>query len=687
MPGAPVPPKRPRMLALHGDTLVDHYFWMRERDNPEVIAHLEAENRYTEEVMAHTVALRKHLYDEMRSRMKEDDESAAERYGTFEYYTRTRTGQQYPIAYRRAVGSDDEELLLDINALAEGRAFTRIGVFLPTYDGRLLAYSVDIDGSETFTLYFKDLATGTILDQFIPNTYYGAAWSNDGQHLFYTTLDDARRPHRVYRHAIGSDPTDDVLVYEESDPLFHLSLSLTRSRAYILITSHSNTTSEVRVIPADAPQSTPRTLLPRRHRIEYTAHHHDNYFYFLTNEDALNFRVVRAPVDDVHPERLEEVIPHRSDVMIEQIDLFANHMVAHQRAHAQERLEIIDLRSRETHALTFPEQVYTLQPWDRDALWEPNLEFDTAVFRLHMMSLTQPRTIYDYDMDTRTLTLVKRDDIPGYDPAHYRSERLWATADDGTRVPISIVYRTDVTRPAPLLLYGYGSYGATADPRFSIERISLLDRGVIFAIAHVRGGGELGRAWYESGKMMHKRNTFTDFIACAEYLIAEGYTIPERLAIVGRSAGGLLVGAVTTMRPDLMRCVVADVPFVDVVNTMLDSSIPLTAIEFEEWGNPAIAEQYAYMKSYSPYDNTTPHAYPALLATAGLHDPRVQYWEPAKWVAKLREVKTNDAPVLLKTEMSAGHSGPSGRYDRLHETAFEYAFILDQLGIVSEAQP
>ncbi len=686
MSGAPVPPKRPRILDLHGDTLVDDYFWMRERDNPEVIAHLEAENRYTEEAMAHTAALRKRLYDEMRSRMKEDDESAAERYGAFEYFTRTRTGQQYPIVYRRAVGSDDEELLLDINTLAEGQSFTRIGVFLPAYDGRLLAYSVDIDGSETYTLYVRDLATGTILDQPIPNTYYGAAWSNDGQHLFYTTLDDARRPYRVYRHAIGSDPADDVLVYEESDPLFHLSLSLTRSRAYIRITSHSNTTSEVRVIPADAPQSTPRTLLPRRHRVEYTAHHHGDHFYFLTNEDALNFRVVRAPVDDIHPERLEDVIPHRSDVMIEQIDLFASHLVAHQRAHARERLEIIDLRSRETHALTFPEQVYTLQPWDRDALWEPNLEFDTAVFRLHMMSLTQPRTIYDYDMDTRALTLVKRDDIPGYNPAHYRSERLWATANDGTRVPISIVYRADVTRPAPLVLYGYGAYGATADPRFSIERISLLDRGVIFAIAHVRGGGELGRAWYESGKMMHKRNTFTDFIACAEYLIAEGYTTPEHLAIVGRSAGGLLVGAVTTMRPDLMRCVVADVPFVDVVNTMLDSSIPLTAIEFEEWGNPTIAEQYSYMKSYSPYDNTTLHAYPAILATAGLHDPRVQYWEPAKWVAKLREVKTNDAPVLLKTEMSAGHSGPSGRYDRLHETAFEYAFLLDHVGTVSEPQ-
>ncbi len=685
MPAPPVPPKRPHIVSLHGDTLIDYYFWMRERSNPEVVAHLEAENRYTEEMMAHTAALRERLYNEMRSRIREDDESVPERYGAFEYYTRIRAGRQYPMVYRRAVGADDEELLLDINALAEGHAFTGIGVFLPTYDGRLLAYSVDVDGSETYTLYLKDLTSGVLLDQPIPNAYYGAAWSSDGQYLFYTTLDDARRPYRVYRHAVGSDPKDDVLVYEESDPLFHLSVSQTRSRAYILIAAHSNTTSEVRAIPADMPTNAPRLLLPRRHRVEYTAHHCGDYFYFLTNDNALNFRVMRAPADDVRPERMEEVIPHRADVMIDAIDLFSNHLVAYERSDVREQVEIIDLRSGETHLLIFPEQVYTLQPWDREALWTPNLEFDTTVLRLHYMSLTQPRTIYDYEMASRRLTLLKRDDVPGYDPSRYRSERLWATASDGVRVPISIVYRDNVVRPAPLLLYGYGSYGATADPRFSIERISLLDRGMIFAIAHVRGGGELGRAWYEAGKMMHKRNTFTDFIACAEYLIAEGYTSPDRLAILGRSAGGLLVGAVVTMRPDLMRCAVADVPFVDVVNTMLDPSIPLTAIEFEEWGNPAIAEQYAYMKSYSPYDNTTPQAYPAILATAGLHDPRVQYWEPAKWVAKLRDVKTNEAPVLLKTDMTAGHAGPSGRYDRLRETAFEYAFLLDCLGIVSES--
>lgn len=684
MPTPPLPLRRPHVVSLHGDTLIDDYFWMRERDNPAVIAHLEAENRYTEEMMAHTAALRERLYNEMRSRVKEDDESVPERFGAFVYYSRTQTGQQYPVVYRRAIGADDEELLLDINALAGGYPFTRIGVFLPTYDGRLLAYSVDVEGSETYTLYLKDLTTGILLDQPIVNTYYGAAWSSDGRCLFYTTLDDARRPYRVYRHVIGSDSADDVLVYEETDPLFHVSLSLTRSRAYILIASHSNTTSEVRALPADAPMNAPRLLLPRRHRIEYTAHHHGDHFYFLTNDGAPNFRVVRALANDLHPDRLEEVVPHRADVMIDAIDLFADHLVAYERSNAQERVAIIDLHSGETHLLTFPEPVYTLQPWDRDALWAPNLEFDTTVLRLHVMSLTQPRTIYEYDMTAQTLTLLKRDDVPGYDSSRYRSERLWATANDGARVPISLVYRADVNCPAPLLLYGYGSYGATADPRFSIERISLLDRGVIFAIAHIRGGGELGRAWYEAGKMLHKRNTFTDFIACAEYLIAEGYTTPKQLAIMGRSAGGLLVGAIVTMRPDLMRCAVADVPFVDVVNTMLDPSIPLTAIEFEEWGNPANAEQYAYMRSYSPYDNTTPRAYPAILATAGLHDPRVQYWEPAKWVAKLRDVKTNDAPVLLKTDMTAGHAGPSGRYDRLRETAFEYAFLLDCLGLASE---
>jgi len=681
MPTPPVPPKRPHVVSIHGDQVIDNYFWMRERDNPEVIAHLEAENRYTEEMTAHIAGLRERLYSEMRSRLREEDESVPDRYGPFVYFTRTQAGRQYPMVCRRPIHNAQEEILLDINTLAEGHAFTRIGVFQPTHDGRRLAWSVDVNGSETYTLFIKDLTTGALLDRPISNTYYGVAWSSDGQYLFYTTLDDARRPYRVYRHAIGSDPEADTLVYEETDHLFHVDVSLTRSRAYILVTSHSNTTSEVYAIPADEPTTAPRLLLPRRHRVEYTAHHCGDHFYFLTNDNALNFRVLRTPVDDARLERMEEIIPHRNDVMIDDIALFADHLVAYERADARERVEIIDLRTGEAHLLTFPEQVYTLQPWDRDALWEPNLEFDTAVLRLHVMSLTQPRTIYDYDMTSRVLQLVKRDDIPGYDPSRYRSERLWATAGDGVRIPISIVYRADVTRPAPLLLYGYGSYGATADPRFSLERISLLDRGVIFAIAHVRGGGELGRAWYEAGKMLNKRNTFTDFIACAEHLIAGGYTTPERLAIMGRSAGGLLVGAVTTMRPDLMRCVIADVPFVDVINTMLDPSIPLTAIEFEEWGNPAIAEQYAYMKSYSPYDNTTPRAYPAILATAGLHDPRVQYWEPAKWVAKLRDVKTNDTPVLLKTEMTAGHAGPSGRYDRLRDTAFEYAFLLDHLGV------
>jgi oligopeptidase B len=473
----------------------------------------------------------------MRSRLREEDESVPDRYGPFVYFTRTQAGRQYPIVYRRPVHNAQEEILLDINTLAEGHAFTRIGVFRPTHDGRLLAWSVDVNGSETYTLFIKDLTTGALLDRPISNTYYGVAWSNDGQYLFYTTLDDARRPYRVYRHAIGSDPEADTLVYEETDHLFHVDVSLTRSRAYILVTSHSNTTSEVYAIPADEPTTAPRLLLPRRHRVEYTAHHCGDHFYFLTNDNALNFRVLRTPVDDARLERMEEIIPHRNDVMIDDIALFADHLVAYERADARERVEIIDLRTGEAHLLTFPEQVYTLQPWDRDALWEPNLEFDTAVLRLHVMSLTQPRTIYDYDMTSRVLQLVKRDDIPGYDPSRYRSERLWATAGDGVRIPISIVYRADVTRPAPLLLYGYGSYGATADPRFSLERISLLDRGVIFAIAHVRGGGELGRAWYEAGKMLNKRNTFTDFIACAEHLIAGGYTTPERLAIMGRSAG------------------------------------------------------------------------------------------------------------------------------------------------------
>jgi len=682
MPLPPIPPKRPRTITVHGDTLTDDYYWMRERDNAQVIAHLEAENRYTEAMTVHTGALREQLFQEMHGRLRENDESVPDRYGSYAYFTRNLEGRQYPVFCRRSIeGEHAVETLLDVNDLAAGHEFTRPGIFLPTYDGRLLAYSIDVDGSETYTLHIKDLTNGTVLDRPVPNTYYGAAWSADGRTLFYTTLDDAKRPYRVYRHAVGSDPATDALVYEEPDQIFHLTVGESRSRAYVLITIHSNTTSEVRAIPADAPETTPVVLLPRRQGVEYTVQHRGDHFYFLTNDAALNFRVLRTPVDDVRRERLEEVIPHRADVKIDEIALFANHLAAYERAGGLERVEIMDLQSGESHLVTFPEPVYTLDPWSYDSYWAPNQEYETTALRLHYQSLVQPRTVYDYDMATRSLTQLKVFDVPGYDPSQYRSERMFAVASDGARVPISIVYRTDAARPGPLLLHGYGSYGATSDPAFSAERVSLLDRGVTFAIAHIRGGGELGRAWYEHGKMLAKRNTFTDFIACAEHLIALGYTTPGQLAISGRSAGGLLVGAVTTMRPDLVRCVLAGVPFVDVINTMLDPSIPLTAIEFEEWGNPAIPEQYAYMKSYSPYDNTVPAAYPAILATAGLYDPRVQYWEPAKWVAKLRDVKSDDRPVLLKTQMIAGHSGPSGRYDRLRETAFEYAFMLDQLGV------
>lgn len=681
MPTPPLPPKRPHITALHGDTLIDDYFWMRERDNPDVMAHLEAENHYTEAMTAHTAALRARLYDEMYARVREDDETVPDRYGPYTYATRSAAGRQYPIFRRYAGGAPDGETLLDVNELAAGQEFTRIGVFLPSYDGGMLAYSVDNDGSETYTLYFKDLVSGALIDQPIPNTYYGAAWSDDGRTFFYTTLDDAKRPYRVYRHTLGADPAADQLVYEESDQFYHLSVAATLSRAYILITSHSNTTTEVRAIPAVSPGTAPVVLLPRRHKVEYTAYHGGEYFYFLTNDQALNFRVLRAPVADVRPERLEELIPHRDNVKIDSMLVFATYLAVYERADGLEQIAIHDLRSGAAHLVRFPEAVYTLDNWHYSAFWEPNLEYESATLRINYQSLVQPRTVFDYDLAARQLTVLKTFDIPGYDPARYRSERLYAIAADGARVPISIVYRADMARPGALWLHGYGSYGAISDPAFSAERISLLERGVAYAIAHIRGGGEMGRAWYDAGKMLTKRNTFTDFIACAEHLIATGYTTPDRLAISGRSAGGLLVGAVTTMRPDLFRCVIAGVPFVDVVNTMLDTSIPLTATEFEEWGNPAIAEQYAYLKSYSPYDNTTPRDYPAILATAGFYDPRVQYWEPAKWVAKLRAVKSDANPVLLKTQMIAGHSGPSGRYDRLREAAFEYAFVLDQLGV------
>jgi oligopeptidase B len=677
-PKPPVATVRPHVTTIHGQTRVDEYHWLRERDNPEVIAYLEAENTYTERLTKHTRALQDALFLEMKARIKETDLEVPVKIDDYYYYTRTQEGKQYRIRCRKHQSLDaPEEVLLDENELAQGHDYFRIGAFRVSPNHELLAYSMDTAGHETYTIYVKDLKTGGLRLDEIPNTYYGLAWGNDNRTFFYTTLDAAKRPHKLFRHTLGADAKDDVLVHHETDERFFVGIDKTRSRQYILLSLGSQITDEVHFLNADEPSGAFAVIHPREQGMEYRVEHHGDDFYIVTNDSAINFRLMKAPVASPSKGNWSEVIPHRPGVKLDGVDAFKDHLAIYERDNGLRTLRIRHLPTGEEHSAEFPEPVYTY-------FASGNEEFDTSTLRFMYTSLVTPRSVYDYDMKTRQRVLMKRDEVlGGYDPSQYESERIFATAQDGTRVPISLVYRQGTARDGrnPLLLNGYGSYGAPSDPWFSSARLSLLDRGFIFAIAHIRGGGDMGRPWYEDGKLLHKKNTFTDFIACAEHLVAEGYTSSDRLGIMGGSAGGLLMGAVVNMRPDLFRACIAGVPFVDVINTMLDSSIPLTVIEYEEWGNPNDPAYFEYMLSYSPYDNVTAQAYPNMLITAGLNDPRVQYWEPAKWTARLRTTHSGDNVVLLKTNMGAGHGGASGRYDALKETAFEYAFLLDVLGV------
>jgi oligopeptidase B len=674
------PPRAPvdlRRLTAHGDIRPDPWFWLRDRDNPAVIEYLEAENAWTGEAMGGTEWLQEALYREMLGRIQETDLSVPERVDDWWYYTRTEAGRQYPIHCRRLLSPEGPEyVLLDQNQLAAGLPYFRLGAFRPSPDHRYLAYAVDTSGDERYTLLVKDLETGELLPDRVEEVTYGVEWSNDGRSLFYLTMDAASRPSRLWRHEMGSGRAG-TLVHQEDDGTFILGLSRTRSRRFLLVESASHSSAEVRVIDADRPTEPPRLLAPRAAKVEYAVEHHGDRFFILTNDGAVNFRLVEAPVAAAGRESWETVLPHREAVKLDGADAFAHHLVVYEREAATPHIRIRDLRTGEEHRIAFPEEVYSVQP-------ARNPEFDTAVLRFTYTSPVTPLSVIDYDMDARTWTLLKRQPVlGGYDETRYRTERVFATLEDGTRVPLSLVYREPLQRDGsrPLLLSGYGSYGSNYDPAFSSNAVSLLDRGFVVGIAHVRGGEELGRPWYEHGKLLHKRNTFTDFIAAAEHLVAAGYTSADRLAISGGSAGGLLMGAVVNMRPELFAAVVAEVPFVDVVTTMLDESIPLTVIEYEEWGNPNDPVYYEYIKSYSPYDNVVEQAYPPMLVTAGLNDPRVAYWEPAKWVAKLRVMKRDSNRLLLKTNMGAGHSGASGRYDFLREVAFKYAFVIDALGL------
>jgi oligopeptidase B len=661
---------------LHGQPWFDDYFWLRDKPNPDVAAYLEAENAYTDAVMAPTQALQEALYKEMLGHIKETDVSVPYREGGYLYYSRTEEGKQYPIYCRKKGGPDaTEEVTLDLNELAKGQKFMAIGAYTVTDDGNLLAYTTDNTGFREYTLRVKDLRTGELRPE-TAEKVASVAWANDGQTLFYTTDDPAKRPYRLYRLRLGS-PLPGDLVYEEKDELFRVGVGRSRSKGYIFLGIGSHTTSEYRYIPADQPAAEWKVVAPRRHEHEYDVDHHGDRFYIRTNDKGRNFRLVSAPVSDPRPESWTEVVPHRPDVMLEGLELFKNHYVLLERERGLPEFRVTDFRTGASHSVEFPEPAYS-------AFSGANAEFDTPVFRYTYQSLVSPNSVFDYDMDKRTAVRLKEQPVPGgFDRENYASERLFATAKDGVRVPISLVYRKGLKRDgtAPMLLTGYGAYGYPYPVMFSSNRLALLDRGMSFAIAHIRGGGEMGKAWHDQGRMMNKKNTFTDFIAAAEFLISEKYTSSGRLAVEGGSAGGLLMGAVTNMRPELFKVVVSRVPFVDVINSMVDASLPLTAGEWEEWGDPRRKPDYDYMLSYSPYDQIAAKAYPALLVKTSFNDSQVMYWEPAKYVARLRTVKTDDNPLVLKTNMAAGHGGASGRYDYLREVAFDYAFVLTQLGI------
>ncbi|WP_091395756.1 S9 family peptidase [Micromonospora saelicesensis] len=691
---APPAAKRvPSERTHHGDTVVDEYSWLAAKDDPETIAYLTAENEYTDARTAHLADLRADLFEETRRRTQETDLSVPTRKGGHWYYTRTVEGQQYGVQCRRAVRDgetdppvsadgaplDGEEVLLDGNLLAEGHDFFSLGAFDVSPDGRWLAYSTDFSGDERFTLRVKDLTTGELLPDEVPDTFYGTAWSADASVLFYVTVDDAWRPNRVWRHTIGSAAADDVVVHQEDDERFWVGVELTRSEKFILIDVHSKVTSEVLVIPAGNPTGAPAVIAPRRQGVEYTVEHHGHRFLILHNDGAEDFALAFTSAD--LPGDWVPLIEHTSGTRLEAVDAFANHLVVSLRTDGLTGLRVLPVGSDDGYDTDFPEPLYSVG-------LDANPEYRTGQVRLRYSSLITPDSVYDYDLVTRQMVLLKQKPVlPGpdgrpYDPAEYEQHRDWALADDGTRVPISLVCRVGTPRDgsAPCELYGYGSYEASMDPWFSVARLSLLDRGVVFAVAHIRGGGELGRRWYDQGKLLAKKNTFTDFVACARHLVKAGWTASDRLVARGASAGGLLMGAVANLAPDAFTGIVAQVPFVDALTSILDPSLPLTVTEWEEWGNPLEdPEVYAYMKSYTPYENVATVDYPAILAVTSLNDTRVLYSEPAKWIARLRAVAPG-GDYLLKTEMGAGHGGPSGRYDSWREEAFINAWILDRIG-------
>lgn len=678
LPASPVAKKAPKTTEINGRTLVDNYYWLRDKKNPEVKAYLEAENAYTDAVMKPTEGLQKKLYDEMLSRIKETDVEVPYKEGDYFYYSRTEAGKQYQIHCRKKGGMDaPEEVLLDVNEMAKGQKFMSLGAYNVSDDGNLLAYTTDNTGFRQYTLAVKDLRTGKILPDHAERVG-SVVWANDNQTIFYTVEDDTtKRQYQVYRHSVGTSGSD-KLAYEEKDEKFDVYAAKTRSKAYILLFSASHTTSEVRYIPAGEPAAEWKVMQPRKQDVEYYPDHNGNFFYIRVNDTGRNFRLVKAPVADPRSQNWQEVVPHRANIMLDDTDFFKNYYVLSERENGLPQIRVTDLHSGESRRIEFPEPAYASYGYT-------NREYDTSKFRYGYQSFITPRSVFEYDMASGKSTLLKQKEVPGgYDRARYQVEQIYATASDGAKIPISVVHLkgAKLDGKGPLYLTGYGSYGIPYDIGFNSDLFSMIDRGVVAAVAHIRGGGEMGKAWHDDGRMMHKKNTFTDFVASAEYLLAQGYGSKDRLAIEGRSAGGLLMGAVLNMRPDLFHTALVGVPFVDVMNTMLDETLPLTVGEFEEWGNPKEKPAFDYMMTYSPYDNIEAKKYPNMLVRTSFNDSQVMYWEPAKYVAKMRAIRTDHNIMILKTNMDpAGHGGASGRYDRLHEKAFDYAYFLTQMGI------
>jgi oligopeptidase B len=670
---------KPHTFREHGHVRTDNYYWLRERDNPEVRGYLEAENAYLDTTMASTRDLQETLFQEIKGRIKQTDISVPYKEDDYIYYTRFEEGKEYPIYCRkRAEGEQREEIMVDANVLAEGKEFLSIGGRQVSSGQDLLAFAVDTVGRRIYTIQFKNLSTGDLFGDAIPSVTGNMAWANDNRTLFYTKQDPTTlRWYRIYKHVLGTPVERDELVYEETDETFSSQVFKTKSKKFLMIWSEQTLSSEFRYLDASTPHGSFAVVQPRERNHEYAVDHFGDHFYIATNLNAKNFRLMKTPVTTPGREHWKEVIPHRENVLLDGFEIFRDHLVLSERKDGLAQIRVMPWSGTGEYYLQFEEPAYAVYV-------SINPDFDTRLLRYSYSSLITPNSVYDFNMETREKVLLKRDEVlGGYDPSQYRVERLYAKASDGVRIPISVVYKRGMKKDgsSPCLLYGYGSYGISMDAGFSSAKFSLVDRGFVYALAHVRGGEEMGRQWYEDGKLLKKKNTFTDFIACAEHLVAEGYAGPSRLFVQGGSAGGLLIGAVVNMRPDLFKGAIAQVPFVDVVTTMLDDDIPLTTAEYDEWGNPNEKEYYEYILSYSPYDNVEAKGYPNMLVMTGLHDSQVQFWEPAKWVAKLRAMKTDNNLLLLKTNMEAGHGGASGRYQKYREIALQYAFLLKLLGI------